>query len=78
MEEVIEEAIIEEVCTEDAIIVCLSVRNKFFSEETEAGRELGFDKLLLSLNSNPLFIITAFNQLCAGRRGGVVPTFSYS
>jgi len=40
MEEVIEEAIIEEVCTEDAIIVCLSVRNKCLSEETEAGRAL--------------------------------------
>ena len=49
MEEVIEEAIIEEVCIEEAIIVCLSVRNKCFSEETEAGRELGFDKSHFSL-----------------------------
>ena len=49
MEEVIEEAIIAEVCTEEAIMVCLSVRNKCFSEETEAGRELGFDKSHFSL-----------------------------
>lgn len=40
MEEVKEEAIIDEV-TEEAIIICLSVRNKCFSEETDTGRELG-------------------------------------
>ena len=40
MEEVKEEAIMDEV-TEEAIIICLSVRNKCFSEETDTGRELG-------------------------------------
>ena len=40
MDEVKEEAIIDEV-TEEAIIICLSVRNKCFSEETDTGRELG-------------------------------------
>ena len=39
MEEVIEEASMEEL-TEEAIIICLSDRNKCFSEETETGREL--------------------------------------
>ena len=40
MDEVKEEAIMDEV-TEEAIIICLSVRNKCFSEETDTGRELG-------------------------------------
>ena len=40
-----EEAIIEEV-TEDGIIICLSVRNKCFSEDREAGRELRIRKSL--------------------------------
>ena len=46
MEEVIEEAIMEDV-TEEAIIICLSVRNKCFSEETDTGRELWVDNLFL-------------------------------
>ena len=37
MDEVKEEAIMDE----EAIIICLSVRNKCFSEETDTGRELG-------------------------------------
>ena len=47
-DDIMEEAIIEEEVTEEAIIICLSVRNKCFSEDTEAGRELGVEKLLSS------------------------------
>ena len=45
-----EEAIIEEV-TEDGIIICLSVRNKCFSEDREAGRELRIRKSLFVIKT---------------------------
>ena len=47
-DDIIEEVIIEEEVTEEAIIICFSVRNKCFSEDTEAGRELGVEKSLPS------------------------------
>ena len=46
-DDIMEEAI-EEVTEEAIIIICLSVRNKCFSEDTEAGRELGVEKSLPS------------------------------